>query len=103
MTRPNTLIDLARAFATRRIRWLVVGGYATIVHGFVRATHDLDIVLDLDPDNACAAIDVLVAMGFTPRVPVSMHDFADADQRQQWMDTREMIVFTVWREGPAGF
>jgi hypothetical protein len=103
MTSPSTLVEIARTFHQKHIRWLVVGGYATIAHGYVRATHDLDIVLDLEPANAAAALEVLIEMGFMPRAPVPMRDFAIAENRRSWMEDREMIVFTVWREGSAGF
>lgn len=33
------------------VRYVVIGGIALIRHGVVRATRDVDVVLDPDPDN----------------------------------------------------
>jgi hypothetical protein len=32
-------------------RYLVVGGVAVVLHGYLRTTADLDLVLHLTPDN----------------------------------------------------
>ena len=42
-------------------------------------------------------------MGFKPRVPVAMREFADDSKRSSWMEERDMIVFTVWRDSELGF
>ena len=103
MTHPNSLAELAKQLNKKAVRWLVVGGYATIAHGYVRMTSDLDIVLDLDSDNILKAVSALKDMGFKPRVPVAMEEFADAEKRSSWITYREMIVFTVWRDAATGF
>jgi hypothetical protein len=33
------------------VRYLVVGGVAVVLHGYIRSTLDLDLVIDLDADN----------------------------------------------------
>ena len=67
-------------------------GYATIAHGYVRLTTDLDIVLDLHRDNVLKAVSSLEEMGFKPRVPVAISEFADDSKRSSWMEERDMIV-----------
>lgn len=103
MTGPGALMAIAQAWAPLQVRWLVVGGYAVIAHGYVRLTHDLDIVVDLDPENCLRALDALTRLGFKPRVPVPMASFSDPAQRNLWRTERDMIVFTVWRDGSEGF
>lgn len=102
MTPPDTLRDIARSFQEAGVRWLVVGGYAVVAHGFVRFTQDLDLVLDLSGDNARKAMTCLECLGFRPRIPEPMARFADAECRRVWHDEREMIVFTVWRQSDNG-
>jgi hypothetical protein len=41
----------------------VVGGVAVNIHGFVRATHDLDIFIRPTEENARAAFGALLALG----------------------------------------
>ena len=43
----------------------------------MRLTVDVDLIVDLDRDEALRAIDALVGIGLRPRVPVNPRDFAD--------------------------
>jgi predicted nucleotidyltransferase len=43
--------DLLFALSTAHIQFVIIGGVAVGVHGFVRATEDLDIVPDPAPQN----------------------------------------------------
>ena len=45
------LIALCRALNECGARYLIVGGFAVIHHGYVRATEDIDLLLDGDLDN----------------------------------------------------
>lgn len=93
--------DLERIFAAlaeARVRYLVVGGVAVVLHGFVRLTRDLDLVVQLQEDNVHRALEALEGLGFHPRVPVPMEMFADADNRRQWQDEKNMVVFSAWHE-----
>ncbi len=85
-----TALDKARA------RYVVVGGLAVILHGYVRGTHDLDLVIDLEPVNCAKALKALETIGLRPRLPVSMQDFADPEKRRDWHDNRHMQVFQLW-------
>ena len=81
--------------AAANVRFVVVGGVAVVIHGHARLTVDLDLVLDLDPENVRRAIEALTARGLRPLLPVNAQDFADADIRRQWVNTRNMQVFTM--------
>lgn len=59
------------------VRYVVVGGIATILHGYVRATADIDLVVDLHADEASKTIRALTDGGFAARVPVDPMQFAD--------------------------
>ena len=43
--------DLLVALSSAQVQFVVIGGVAVGVHGFVRATEDLDIVPDPAPEN----------------------------------------------------
>jgi Nucleotidyl transferase AbiEii toxin, Type IV TA system len=74
----------------------VVGGVAVVLHGHPRFTADLDLVLALDPDNLARALPTLEALGYRPRAPVSLAQFADPVQRQLWIDEKSKTVFSLW-------
>jgi predicted nucleotidyltransferase len=77
------------------VRYVVVGGVAVVLHGFARLTADLDLVVDLRPNEARRVIEALQALGLRPRVPVDPLDFADSDLRQTWIREKHMRVFTM--------
>lgn len=49
--RENDLVALCRALNERGARYLIVGGFAVIHHGYLRATEDIDLLIDGDLDN----------------------------------------------------
>ena len=50
---------IARALNEANIRYLVVGGLAVNAHGYERFTHDLDLVIGLEPDNIAKGFEAL--------------------------------------------
>lgn len=78
------------------VRYVVVGGMATVLHGYARLTADVDIIVDQDPDEARKAIRALAALGFVPRAPVNAEDYADANVRQRWLQDKGMRVLSMW-------
>jgi hypothetical protein len=76
-------------------RYIVVGGLATVLHGFARLTADVDLVVDLAPPEALKVIDALVGLGFEPRAPVDPRGFADPAIRHGWIEGKGMQVFTM--------
>jgi hypothetical protein len=45
------------------VRFVVVGAHAMAIHGFPRATQDLDVWVDLDRDNAKRTLQALARFG----------------------------------------
>jgi hypothetical protein len=77
------------------VRYVVVGGIATVLHGYVRATTDVDLIIDLHTEEAQKAIRALTAAGFAPQAPVDPMQFADAGQRERWIAEKNMEVFSL--------
>jgi hypothetical protein len=98
--------DLERtlaALAEAQVRYLVVGGVAVVLHGHLRVTADLDLVVQLEPANVRRAITALDGLGFRPRAPVTATDFADAEIRESWVRDKGMMVFSLWNPELPGF
>lgn len=45
------LVKLCDALNSSKIRYVVVGGCAVILHGYYRTTHDIDLVIDPSSEN----------------------------------------------------
>ena len=56
--------DLLALFASHGVRFVVVGGYAVAAHGHPRYTKDLDLWLEVSPDNADRVVAALEEFGF---------------------------------------
>jgi len=91
-----SFIPIFRSLEVANIRYVTVGGIATVLYGFARVTGDIDIVLDLSEGNAGAAMDVFSALGFRPRAPVPIQDFASASKRNEWISDKGMQVFSIF-------
>ena len=92
----SQFIPIFRLLNDADVRYIVVGGIATVLHGYVRATADVDLVIDLHTEEAEKAIRVLSGYGFKPRVPVNPMQFADAGQRARWIEEKGMEVFSLF-------
>lgn len=67
--------DLLIAMHDAGAEYLVVGAHAMAVHGAVRATGDLDVLVRPTPENAARVIDALVSFG----APIGEHGLAVED------------------------
>ncbi|OIP31219.1 hypothetical protein AUK22_01340 [bacterium CG2_30_54_10] len=65
-----------QALNQAQARYVVVGGIATILHGYVRATTHLDLMVDLHTQEVEKTIRALSGYGFRPRAPVDPLQFA---------------------------
>ena len=72
------LASLERA----EVRYLVVGGVAVVLHGYLRTTIDLDIVLQWEQANVERALEALGGLGFQPQIPVPLKNFANPQIRE---------------------
>ncbi len=77
------------------VRYVVVGGIATLLHGYARLTADVDLAVDLAPQEALKIIRALVGKGFRPQVPVWAEAFADPAVRDEWLEEKHMQAFSL--------
>lgn len=85
------------------VRYLVVGGVAVVLHGYLRATADLDLIVDLEPRNLAITVTVLERLGFRPRPPVALRDFADPEERARWVVEKNLQILSLWHPEMPGF
>ena len=68
--------DLLSAFHARGVKYLIVGGYAVILHAQPRFTRDIDLFVKADAENAKATFAALASFG-TMLAGLQVEDFAD--------------------------
>jgi hypothetical protein len=86
--------DVFRKLQESDVRYAVAGGVALVLHGVVRLTADLDLIVDLDRENLKRFIQVMKELGYGPRVPARAEDFADPATRANWKREKNMEVFS---------
>ena len=59
----NRLKSVFASFQKHEVRYLVIGGIASILYGVPRATFDLDILIEPTPGNAQKLLDALLESG----------------------------------------
>jgi hypothetical protein len=64
MQLPKDFVELLALFNERKVRALIVGGYAFVYHARPRTTKDIDIWIEPTPDNARRLLEALDEFGF---------------------------------------
>jgi len=59
----NQLQDVFSSLHRHQVRYVTIGGIASILHGVPRATFDLDILIEATPENAQRLLDALLDAG----------------------------------------
>jgi len=99
----GTIEGVCAALNAGGVRYLIVGGVAVVLYGHLRTTVDLDLVLDLDDANVRKALRVFEGLGYIPRAPVPLADFADEKKRSRWIEEKNMLVFSLYRPDETAF
>lgn len=60
----NRLQDVFKSFQQHDVKYIVIGGIASVLHGIPRATFDLDILIEATPENAGRLLAALEDAGF---------------------------------------
>ena len=59
----NRLQDVFRSFQEHDVKYVVIGGIASVLHGVPRATFDLDILIEATPENTRQLLAALLDAG----------------------------------------
>ncbi|MBI3541120.1 MAG: hypothetical protein HY073_03160, partial [Deltaproteobacteria bacterium] len=58
--------SILTALSKAKVRYLVAGGIAMNLHGFSRATFDLDLIIFLKKENILKFTKVMTKLGYCP-------------------------------------
>jgi len=59
----NRLLDVFKSFQQHDVRYVVIGGIASVLYGVPRATFDMDILVEATPENAERLLRALLDAG----------------------------------------
>ena len=72
MPAPETFCDVLEILNREHARYVVVSGFAVVMHGHKRDIVDLDLVLDPSPGEAQRCMHALALAGFIPSIPLPL-------------------------------
>ena len=78
------------------IPYAIVGGFAVALHGAVRGTVDLDLIVKITKKNLIALEKSLQRIGLRPRLPVTAEQIFD--YREDYIKNRNLIAWSFYGE-----
>ncbi len=90
----TALERICTALREAGIRYAVVGGHAVALHGAVRGTVDIDIVLSWSRKTVAGAEKALNEIGLVSRLPVSADNIFDF--RKEYVENRNLVAWNFY-------
>ena len=84
---PPRFYDLLRALCEHNVAFVIIGGFAVSLQGYIRTTKDIDIVPDPDGDNLSRLWAALVSINARP---AELEDFKPEEMPVQF--SRESLI-----------
>lgn len=88
------LYRVVDALARGKVPYALAGGYAVALHGAVRGTVDVDLVLRLSRSDFVRADAAFRAIGLTCRLPVSAREVFDF--REEYLRNRNLVAWSFY-------
>jgi hypothetical protein len=95
-------LDLLVKLQQADVDFVLVGGLAVQLHGYMRMTYDVDLVLAMNDENLVRFIDVAKGQGLAPVIPVPIDSLKNAALIDQWHREKGMLAFALREPSVAG-
>lgn len=86
------LYQVSDAFQKAKLPFVIIGGYALALHGIVRATMDVDFVLNLKLKDYQMAEKILEDIGLKSRLPIRAEDIIK--MRKEYIEKRNLLAWS---------
>ena len=94
-------VEFLQALSDEQVQYVLVGGLAVQLHGFLRSTFHIDLVLAMTDRNLSRFIAVAKQYGLVPVIPVPIDTLRDAGQIDRWHRENGILAFSL-REQQIG-
>lgn len=88
------LIEIIISLAENNVEFIICGGLAAVFHGVERMTMDIDISLNMAPQNIKKFLPVVKALGLVPRAPVPPESLLNKEQVEFFIRKKNALVFS---------
>jgi hypothetical protein len=86
------IIDVTQSLEKNHVKYALVGGYAVALHGVVRGTVDVDIVITMDKKAFKDAEQALMNLGLQSRLPITAEDVFN--YREEYMKNKNLKAWS---------
>jgi len=83
--------EVCKALDQNRVRYAIAGGYAVALHGAVRGTMDVDVVINWDMRSLSDAEKALTGLGLVSRLPINADDVFQF--RDEYINNRNLVAW----------
>ena len=83
--------EICKALDQNRVRYAIAGGYAVALHGAVRGTTDVDVVINWDLRSLSNAEKALTGLGLVSRLPINADDVFQF--RDEYINNRNLVAW----------
>lgn len=88
------LLRLAKSLEEHKVTYALVGGYAVALHGAVRGTVDVDIIIKLAEQDFVRTEQAMKSMGLEARLPVPARQVFQF--REEYIRNRNLIAWSFY-------
>jgi hypothetical protein len=90
--------EILREFQKQKVKYVLVGGIAVNLLGFLRSTADMDILVEMSDDNFRKVVSILKKNGYRVKQLVDPMAIANAKIRHDWIHNKHMKAFNFYKE-----
>jgi predicted nucleotidyltransferase len=87
--------EIISALEKNGVRCSIVGGCAVALHGIVRGTIDLDLIIEHTAEQFQRCESALKTLGFVSRLPVTAHEVFQF--RHEYISNRHLLTWSFYR------
>ena len=88
------ILRVIQSLVKNKVAYALVGGYAVALHGAIRGTVDVNLVIKLDKTQFNKLEAAMSAIGLRPRLPVDAN--AVFDFREEYIRNRNLIAWSFY-------
>lgn len=90
------LLKLTEKLDNYKVPYCIVGGLAVALHGYVRVTMDIDVVIQISDKNFASCEQALKELGFESKIPVTAKEIAKF--RKEYITKRNLVAWSFYNK-----
>ncbi|MBF0488992.1 MAG: hypothetical protein HQL15_00055 [Candidatus Omnitrophica bacterium] len=90
--------EILKEFQKQEVKYIIVGGMAINLHGYLRSTADMEVLVEMSEVNLKKIVTILRKKGYRVKQPVDPMGIADMKTRRDWIRNKNMKAFNFYKE-----